>query len=262
MTIHLSRRDFVKHASLLTAASALGVRHAFAADAFVVADTAFGKIRGVEVEGIKIFKGVPYGANTTGQNRFMPPRRSAEVDRRARRARVRPERAADGTRRAAQRVGSSPLPARGCRRKAKTAWCSTSGRRRSSDGRKRPVMVWCHGGGFTSGSGSSPITTAPTWRAAATSVVVTINHRLNVLGFTYLAEPGGADFAASGDVGHARHRPRAANGCATTSTHFGGDPGTVTMFGQSGGGRKVGTLLAMPRPKACFIAPSSRAARR
>ena len=82
-------------------------------------------------------------------------------------------------------------------------------------------------------------------------VVVSINHRLNVLGFTYLAEFGGPDFAQSGDVGmldivHALKWVR------QNIEHFGGDPNTVTIFGQSGGGRKVGTLLAMPSAKGLF----------
>ena len=82
-------------------------------------------------------------------------------------------------------------------------------------------------------------------------VVVSINHRLNVLGFTYLAEFGGPDFAKSGDVGmldivHALRWVR------QNIEHFGGDPNTVTIFGQSGGGRKVGTLLAMPSAKGLF----------
>src|SRR4029078_3163778 len=82
-------------------------------------------------------------------------------------------------------------------------------------------------------------------------VGVAINHRLNVLGFTYLAEFGGPDFAQSGDVGmldivHALKWVR------QNIEHFGGDPNTVTIFGQSGGGRKVGTLLAMPSAKGLF----------
>src|SRR4029078_101794 len=82
-------------------------------------------------------------------------------------------------------------------------------------------------------------------------VVVSINHRLNVLGFSYLAEFGGADFAQSGDVGmldivHALKWVRQNIG------NFGGDPNTVTIFGQSGGGRKVGTLLALPSAKGLF----------
>ena len=82
-------------------------------------------------------------------------------------------------------------------------------------------------------------------------VVVTINHRINVLGFTYLAELGGADFAQSGDVGmldivHALKWVR------ENIVQFGGDPNTVTIFGQSGGGRKVATLLAMPSAKGLF----------
>ena len=81
--------------------------------------------------------------------------------------------------------------------------------------------------------------------------MITINHRLNVLGFTYLAEFSGPDFAQSGDVGmldivHALKWVR------QNIEHFGGDPNTVTIFGQSGGGRKVGTLLAMPSAKGLF----------
>jgi para-nitrobenzyl esterase len=120
-----------------------------------------------------------------------------------------------------------------------------------NDGRKRPVMFWCHGGGFSSGSGSSPVTEGANLARRGDVVVVTVNHRLNVLGFTYLEEFGGRDFAQSGDVGmldivHALRWVR------QNIEQFGGDPGTVTIFGQSGGGRKVATLLAMPAAKGLF----------
>src|SRR5262245_55680410 len=79
VTKYRSRRDFLKQASLLTAASGSILKSAWAADNdYVVAETAFGKIRGVDSEGIKIFKGVPYGASTAGKNRFMPPTNPAK----------------------------------------------------------------------------------------------------------------------------------------------------------------------------------------
>ena len=250
MTIDLSRRDFVKHASLLTAASAFGVRHALAADTFVVADTAAGKVRGVEVEGIKVFKGVPYGANTTGRNRFMPP---APVPKWT------------GVRDALEYGPSAPQTEPGVRRNASDLAVAGAGLPQEGedclvlnvwtpaldDGRKRPVMVWCHGGGFSSGSGSSPITAGLNLARRGDVVVVTINHRLNVLGFTYLGEPGGPEYSASGDVGML-DIVRALEWVRDNITRFGGDPGTVTVFGQSGGGRKVATLLAMPEAKGLF----------
>src|SRR6478735_8667560 len=250
MTIHLSRRDFVKHASLLTAACAFGARHAFAADTFVVADTTAGKVRGVEVEGIKVFKGVPYGANTTGTNRFMPP---APVPKWT------------GVRDALEYGPSAPQTEPGARRNTSDLAVAGAGLPQEGedclvlnvwtpalgDGRKRPVMVWCHGGGFSTGSGSSPITAGFNLARRGDVVVVTLNHRLNVLGFTNLSEPGGPDFSSSSDVGM-EDIVQALQWVRDNITRFGGDPGTVTIFGQSGGGRKVATLLAMPSAKGLF----------
>ena len=72
--IKRSRREFIKQASLVVAAPGVILRSAWSADtSYVIADTSFGKIRGIDADGIKVFKGVPYGANTAGRNRFMPP---------------------------------------------------------------------------------------------------------------------------------------------------------------------------------------------
>jgi para-nitrobenzyl esterase len=111
-------------------------------------------------------------------------------------------------------------------------------------------MFWCHGGGFATGSGSSPDNDGTNLAHRGNVVVVTINHRLNVLGFANLSEFS-TDFAASGDSGmmdivHALKWVRA------NIKQFGGDPNKVMIFGQSGGGRKVETLLAMPSAKGLF----------
>jgi para-nitrobenzyl esterase len=111
-------------------------------------------------------------------------------------------------------------------------------------------MLWLHGGGFGSGSGSSPSNDGTNLALRGDVVVVTINHRLNVLGFANFSEFS-PDFAASGDVGmldivHALKWVRA------NIAQFGGDPNTVMIFGQSGGGRKCETLLAMPSAKGLF----------
>jgi para-nitrobenzyl esterase len=235
----------------MVAASGTFLQSAWGAQtAFVVADTSFGRIRGVDAGGIKTFKGIPYGASTAGKNRFMPPVNPARW-RGVRDALEFGPSAPQGEPGAP--VVTSDLAVAGAGLTAEREDCLVLNvwTPAVNDGRKRPVMVWCHGGGFSSGSGSSPITDGTNLARRGEVVVVTLNHRINVLGFTYLAEIGGADFAQSGDVGmldivHALRWVR------DNIAQFGGDPNLVTIFGQSGGGRKVATLLAMPSAKGLF----------
>ncbi len=236
----MNRRTFLKQTSLLAVPATVVLARGQSTQNSVVADTAFGKVRGEEVQGIKIFKGVPYGATTAGQNRFMPPMDPAPWT---------------GIRDALHYGPSTPQsdPGRAHAGLPESEDCLVLNvwTPALKDGRKRPVLFWCHGGGFASGSGSSPGTDGANLARRGDVVVVTINHRLNVLGFTYLAEFGGSDFASSGDAGmldivHALRWVR------NNIEQFGGDPNTVMIFGQSGGGRKVGTLLAMPSAKGLF----------
>lgn len=264
-----SRRSFLKHASLLAVgaqasclaplvaapvgAAARGTNSA-EYERFVLAETSFGKVRGTDVEGIKVFKAIPYGATTTGRNRFMPP------------ARPKPW---AGVREALDYGPSAPQrnpndPEAGARAPSVPLIGNLSDRPESEDclilnvwtpglkdNRKRPVMFWCHGGGFTSGSGSSRGYDGTNLCRRGDVVVVTINHRLNVLGFCHLADIGDKEFAESGNVGML-DIVQALEWVRDNIAEFGGDPNTVMIFGESGGGRKVTTLLAMPSAKGLF----------
>ncbi len=246
-----SRRDFLKQSGFLIAASSVGVAHAFADDGGpVIAETVFGRIRGSEIGGIKVFKGVPYGASTSGKNRFMPPVAPPKWTGVRDTIAYGPSapQSEPGTRRTASAiaVAAAGLPAESEDCLVLNIWTPAVG-----DGRKRPVMFWCHGGGFATGSGSSPVTEGANLARRGDVVVVSINHRLNVLGFTSLTELGGSDLAASGDVGML-DIVSALEWVRDNIAQFGGDPNTVMIFGQSGGGRKVATLLAMPRAKGLF----------
>jgi para-nitrobenzyl esterase len=243
------RREFLKQTGLLVSGGALV--HAQTADAkYVTADTSFGKIRGVDSQGIKVFKGVPYGASTAGRNRFMPPVDPAKwsglrdaLQYGASAPQRDPEAQAAGGRLS---VAGQGLPPEGEDCLVLNVWTPAI-----KDGKKRPVMFWCHGGGFATGSGSSPDTDGANLARRGDVVVVTINHRLNVLGFTYLGEFGGSEFAQSGDVGML-DIVHALKWVKENISNFGGDPNTVMIFGQSGGGRKVETLLAMPSARGLF----------
>ena len=250
-----TRREFLKHISAFTVSGGLFLDDLRAQDAqFVIAETAFGKIRGVDNNGIKIFKGIPYGANTAGSNRFMPPAEPADwsgVRDALEYGHSAPQRdpAAPPPPPGVLTISGENLPAEGEDCLVLNVWTPAVGSAGNS-GRKRPVMFWCHGGGFATGSGSSPDTDGTNLARRGDVVVVTINHRLNVLGFADLGEFSG-DFAASGDAGML-DIVQALKWVRANISQFGGDPNTVTIFGQSGGGRKVETLLAMPSAKGLF----------
>lgn len=248
-----SRRAFLKQGAALAALGATGPawRGAIAQERrSVEAATAFGRVRGIDAGGIKTFKGIPYGASTAGARRFLPPadpQSWSGVRDAVAYGPSAPQRE-PGTARNESGLGvaSANLPAEGEDCLVLNVWTPAAG-----DARKRPVLVWCHGGGFVTGSGSSPVTDGANLARRGDVVVVSVNHRLNVLGFTSLAVLGGDEFAQSGAVGmldivHALRWVRA------NIAEFGGDADNVTVFGQSGGGRKVATLLAMPSAKGLF----------
>jgi para-nitrobenzyl esterase len=120
-----------------------------------------------------------------------------------------------------------------------------------NDGRKRPVMVWLHGGGFASGAGSAHSFDGTYLAKSGDVVVVSVNHRLNIFGYLYLAEAGGEKYADSGNVG-LLDVVAVLQWVRENIAHFGGNPDNVTLFGQSGGGLKISTLLAMPPAKGLF----------
>jgi para-nitrobenzyl esterase len=245
MASNLTRRSFAKQASWLLAGAQAGafLRIAKAADAPTpMVETSAGKVRGTTVDGINVFKGIPYGGNTAGKNRFMPPTKPM---------------AWTGVREAlaygpsAPQVSANPRGPAGSPGESEDCLVLNVFTPALSGGKNRPVMVWLHGGGFATGSGSGPIIDGTNLARTGDAVVVSINHRLNVFGFTYLGEQAGSDFALSGGVGML-DIVAALEWVRDNIGRFGGDPNLVTIFGQSGGGRKVATLMSMPGAKGLY----------
>ncbi|MBU3821086.1 carboxylesterase family protein [Flavobacteriaceae bacterium XHP0103] len=118
------------------------------------------------------------------------------------------------------------------------------------DGKKRPVMVWLHGGGFHIGSSNDPMTYGEALAKKGDVVMVSVNHRLNILGFLDLSAFG-EDYSKSANVGML-DIVKSLEWVQKNIADFGGDPSDVTIFGESGGGGKVGTLMCMPAAKGLF----------
>jgi para-nitrobenzyl esterase len=217
------------------------------ADGAPLATTAAGQLRGYLKGKISVFKGSPYAASTAGSGRFMAPRKAVPWK---------------GVREAKQLGDRSP--------QNPTDWLmpeeavSVSQEPMSEDclhlnvwtpalrdGGKRPVMVWFHGGGYFSGSGGNERYDGENLCTRQDVVLVTVNHRLNVFGYLYLGDLAGRTFADSGNAGML-DCVAALEWIRDNIAEFGGDPGNVTLFGESGGGGKVITLMAMPAAKGLF----------
>jgi len=217
-------------------------------DDIAIAQTVYGKVQGFILRGIYNFRGIPYGADTSGKNRFMPPQK--------------PEQWTD-VKPAVWWGNTAPQM---MDNRYGNAWASFVDHWNYddvsedclklnvwtpalADGKKLPVMVWLHGGGYTNGNGiEQDGYDGENLSRKGDVVFVSINHRLGPIGFSDLSGVGGEKYKDSGNVG-ALDMVAALEWVKENITSFGGNPDNVTIMGQSGGGAKVCVLAAMPAAK-------------
>lgn len=206
--------------------------------------TTDGEIEGTSAAMVEAFLGIPYGADTGGPNRFLPPKPAAAW------TGVRPATAMGH--RCPQITHKVPLDlikfsddpiGEDCL--VLNIW-KPAGRVR-----RLPVMVWIHGGGFGFGSANDPLYHGTNLARAENVIVVSINHRINALGYLDLGPEAGPAYAGSSNVGQL-DIVLALKWIRANIARFGGDASNVTLFGQSGGGAKIATLLAMPAAEGLF----------
>jgi para-nitrobenzyl esterase len=206
-------------------------------------ETTYGRLRGAEEDGLLVFRGIPFAAPPVGERRFRAPRRPESWS---------------GVREATTFGPAAPQPQGAMRRSPLFQNLAVTPPEQTdedclylnvwtpaADGGRRPVMVWIHGGGFRSGSGSSPMYRGGTLARRGDVVVVTINYRLGALGFLYLPELGEANVGILDQVA-------ALEWVHDNIAAFGGDPDNVTIFGESAGGKSVEVLLGTPAARGLF----------
>lgn len=203
----------------------------------LVVRTKAGELRGGRENGVAVFRGVPYAASPVGELRFMPPQ---------------PVPAWQGVRDATK---DGPVPPQGRSRLAhvmgdferpQSEDCLTLNIwTPAPDGKRRPVMLWIHGGAYASGAGSLPWYSGERFAANGDVVFVSINYRLGVLGFLCLPEVSDGNLGLLDQVAALRF-------VRDNIAAFGGDPDNVTVIGQSAGAASVVFLMAMPQADGLF----------
>jgi para-nitrobenzyl esterase len=249
----MDRRSFLGRSSLAAASLLAGgaVTRLAAQDARGLSttpavQTTAGRLRGLVRYGVNQFWCVPYGASTAGANRFMPPAKPVAWT---------GVRDAFEVRERAPQDDGGPISEVWSldRREPMGEDCLSINIFTPGLGNgNRPVMVWLHGGGFSGGSGNWLLYDGTNLARKEDVVVVSVNHRLNLFGFLHLADLGGGEkWANSSNVGM-QDIVAALGWIKDNIAAFGGNPGSVTIFGQSGGGGKVTTAMAMPSAKGLF----------
>ena len=236
--------------SALAIGATVAARPVLAQGMFPVVETAQGKLRGLSSGDISVFRGVSYAADTSGANRFMPPRAVepwAGIRDALHWTDVAPQIPGDRRHVYADLIMVDRNPSgMGEDNLSLNVWTPSL-----DANAKKPVIVVLHGGGFYSGSGNSVGMDGEQMARFSDSVVVAINHRLGAFGFLHLAEFGGEDFATSGTVGM-QDIVAALAWVRENIAAFGGDSERVLVYGQSGGGAKTSVLMAMPGGKGLF----------
>lgn len=244
MSTDISRRTLIQLSAAL-AATAAGSTSADTGPAPV--RTTHGRLRGNVADDIASYLGIPYGAPTGGANRFLPPQPAAKW------SGIRDATAYGHQSPQVLRVkGIYPYPewidpetaSEDCLNL--NVWAPVA-----AASAPRPVMVWFHGGGYERGSGNIPMYNGHNLAKKGDVVVVTVNHRLNIFGFAHVAKGADARFAGSGNAS-LLDLVAALRWVQANIAVFGGNPANVTIFGESGGGGKVSSVLAMPAAKGLF----------
>jgi len=207
------------------------------------ARTRYGMVEGKREGEISVWKGIPYAAPPIHSLRFRPPQ---EPDSWAgvKQAKEYGPAALQSESPAMKFLGDSPVNKHeDCL--YLNIWSP------GADDKRRPVMVWIHGGSFMYGSGSSHLYDGKSFAEQGDVVLVTLNYRLGVFGFLHLSDIGGEAYRGSGNCG-LLDQLAALKWVKENIEAFGGDPNNVTIFGESAGAVSVGNLLSMPKAKGLF----------
>jgi len=220
----MNRRRFLGQSAVAAGVVAGLGTSAFAQSSTPVVETTYGKIRGRVINRVNAFQGIPYGSPTSGSNRFMPASKPKSWSSVLDTVEWGPE-APQGAHTEIPEVAAT-IPKTGISEDCLRLNVWTTNLDKNA---RRPVMVWLHGGGFTSGSGSYTIYNGANMARQHDLVMLSINHRLNSFGFLYLAEIGGSQFANASNAG-ILDVVTALEWVRDNIANFGGDPNNVTIM--------------------------------